>query len=87
MAAWDAYAKALSVPLACALGGAVKPMRAYNSCGLWIKDPALLADEAAELLSEGGYSALKLRIGRPEFQAGSGRGAQREEAHRRRHHR
>jgi mandelate racemase len=45
----------------------VRPVRAYNSCGLWIKDPALLADEAAELLAEGGYSAVKLRIGRPSF--------------------
>jgi mandelate racemase len=67
MAAWDAYAKGLGVPLVCALGGPVKPVRAYNSCGLWIKDPALLADEAAELLAEGGYSAVKLRIGRPNF--------------------
>ncbi|HYJ19039.1 MAG TPA: enolase C-terminal domain-like protein [Burkholderiales bacterium] len=67
MAAWDACAKALNVPLACALGGSVKPIRAYNSCGLWIKDPSLLADEAAQLLSEGNFSALKLRIGRPDF--------------------
>jgi mandelate racemase len=67
MAAWDAHAKALKVPLAVALGGSVKPIRAYNSCGLWIKDPALLADEAAELVSEGNYSAVKLRIGRPDF--------------------
>jgi mandelate racemase len=67
MAAWDACAKALNVPLACALGGTVKPIRAYNSCGLWIKDPALLADEAAQLLSEGNFNAVKLRIGRPDF--------------------
>lgn len=67
MAAWDAHAKGLGVPLVCALGGQPKPVRTYNSCGLWIKDPGLLADEAAELLSEGGYSAVKLRIGRPNF--------------------
>jgi mandelate racemase len=67
MAAWDAYAKGLNVPLACVLGGAVKPIRAYNSCGLWIKDPALLADEASQLLSEGNFNAVKLRIGRPDF--------------------
>lgn len=67
MAAWDACAKALGVPLACALGGTVKPIRAYNSCGLWIKDPALLADEASQLLAEGGFGAVKLRIGRPDF--------------------
>src|SRR5260221_6686513 len=67
MAAWDAYAKSLGVPLVRALGGEVKPIRAYNSCGLWIKDPALLADEASQLIAEGGFSALKLRIGRPNF--------------------
>jgi mandelate racemase len=67
MAAWDAYAKALGVPLAVALGGSIKPIRAYNSCGLWIKDPALLADEASALLAEGNYGAVKLRIGRPDF--------------------
>ena len=67
MACWDAHAKALGVPLVCALGGEVKPIRAYNSCGLWIKDPALLADEAAQLVAEGGYNAVKLRIGRPNF--------------------
>jgi mandelate racemase len=67
MAAWDAHAKALNVPLVVALGGSVKPVRAYNSCGLWIKDPGLLGDEAAELVSEGNYGAVKLRIGRPDF--------------------
>ena len=67
MAAWDACAKGLGVPLACALGGTVKPIRAYNSCGLWIKDPALLGDEASQLLSEGSFKAVKLRIGRPDF--------------------
>jgi mandelate racemase len=67
MACWDAHAKALGVPLVRALGGEVKPIRAYNSCGLWIKDPGLLADEAAQLVAEGDYSAVKLRIGRPNF--------------------
>src|SRR5258708_2927455 len=67
MAAWDAYAKSLGVPLVRALGGEVRPVRAYNSCGLWIKDPALLADEATQLVAEGGFSAVKLRIGRPNF--------------------
>ena len=67
MACWDAHAKALGVPLVRALGGEVKPIRAYNSCGLWIKDPALLADEASQLVAEGGYGAVKLRIGRPNL--------------------
>lgn len=67
MAAWDAHAKALGVPLVRALGGQVKPVRAYNSCGLWIQDPARVADEAEQLLAEGGFRAVKLRIGRPDF--------------------
>ena len=67
MAGWDACSKALGVPLVRALGGEVKPVRAYNSCGLWIKDVALLADEASQLIAEGGYGAVKLRIGRASF--------------------
>jgi mandelate racemase len=67
MAAWDAHAQALGVPLVSALGGQVKPVRAYNSCGLWIQDPARVADEAVQLLAEGGFGAVKLRIGRPDF--------------------
>jgi mandelate racemase len=67
MAVWDAHARALGVPLARALGGAVKPIRAYNSCGLWIQDPARVADEADQLMQEGGFNAVKLRIGRPDF--------------------
>ena len=67
MAAWDAFAKGLGVPLVRALGGEVRPVRAYNSCGLWIQDPARLADEASQLLAEGGFNAVKLRIGRPNF--------------------
>ncbi len=68
MAAWDAHAKAQDLPLACALGGEVRPIRSYNSCGLWIQEPATLADEAEELLREGQFTALKLRIGRSSFQ-------------------
>ena len=67
MAVWDALAKAQSLPLVRALGGDVKAIRAYNSCGLWIQDPASLADEAEHLREEGDYTALKLRLGRPNF--------------------
>ena len=67
MALWDALAQSQQLPLARALGGEVKPIRAYNSCGLWIQDPSKLADQAEELLAEGNYSAVKLRIGRPDF--------------------
>ena len=67
MALWDALAQSQQLPLARALGGEVKPIRAYNSCGLWIQDPSKLVDQAEELLAEGNYSAVKLRIGRPDF--------------------
>ena len=64
MAAWDALAKAADVPLCVLLGGSVGPVPAYNSNGLWLKEPEALAQEAAELVTEGGFSALKLRLGR-----------------------
>ncbi len=67
MAAWDALAQSQGMPLARALGGEVRPIRAYNSNGLWIQDPAKVADEAEQLLSEGNFSAVKIRIGRPDF--------------------
>ena len=66
MCAWDALARAQNVPLVKLLGGEVKPVRAYNSCGLWIQPVARLADEAQVLLAEGNYSAVKLRLGRDD---------------------
>jgi mandelate racemase len=67
MAAWDALARSQEMPLARTLGGELRPIRAYNSCGLWIQDPGKVADEAEQLLSEGHFSAVKIRIGRPDF--------------------
>jgi mandelate racemase len=64
MAAWDALAKAANMPLATFLGGSVGSVPAYNSNGLWLGDVARLAAEAAELVAEGGFAALKLRLGR-----------------------
>ena len=37
---------------------------AYNSNGLWLTDVATLAREAGELVAEGGFAGLKLRLGR-----------------------
>jgi mandelate racemase len=34
---------------------------------LWIQEPFKVADEAEKLLAEGNFSAVKMRIGRPEF--------------------
>jgi mandelate racemase len=64
MAAWDALAKASGVPLCVLLGGSVGPVKAYNSNGLWLQAPEVLGAEAVELRDEGGFSALKLRLGR-----------------------
>jgi mandelate racemase len=64
MAAWDALAKAAGQPLCVLLGGSVGAVRSYNSNGLWLKDPVAVANEAIELRDEGGFSGLKLRLGR-----------------------
>ena len=80
-ACWDAMAIAAGVPLVELLGGRVRPVRAYNSNGLSVRDSELgiressrvqgswseLADEAEELLEEGGFSAVKLRLGYPSL--------------------
>jgi mandelate racemase len=64
MAAWDALGKAANLPLCVLLGGTVGPVRAYNSNGLWLKEPKAVAAEAVELRDEGGFTGLKLRLGR-----------------------
>ena len=64
MAAWDALARAADLPLAVLLGGTVGPVPAYNSNGLWLTPVDTLADEAAALAAEGGFTGLKLRLGR-----------------------
>jgi mandelate racemase len=64
MAAWDALAKASGVPLCVLLGGSVGPVKAYNSNGLWLQAPEVLGADAIALRDEGGFGALKLRLGR-----------------------
>lgn len=64
MAIWDALAKASNMPLCALLGGTVGAVPAYNSNGLWLKDPMAVANEAVELRDEGGFKGLKLRLGR-----------------------
>jgi mandelate racemase len=64
MAAWDALAKAADCPLCVLLGGSVGPVKAYNSNGLWLSEPEAVAEEALELRDEGGFTGLKLRLGR-----------------------
>ncbi len=67
MAAWDALAKAVGVPLCVLLGGSVGPVKAYNSNGLWLREPKAVAAEAIELCDEGGFRGLKLRLGREKI--------------------
>ncbi|HUF81564.1 MAG TPA: enolase C-terminal domain-like protein [Burkholderiales bacterium] len=67
-ACWDALARAAGLPLASFLGGAPRPVPAYNSCGLGLMKPPALADEAEKLLS-GGFRAVKLRLGYPTLEA------------------
>jgi mandelate racemase len=68
MAAWDAFGQAQELPLVRLLGGAPRPIPAYNSKGLGIMPVKALAKEATELVEEG-FGAIKLRLGRPEAKA------------------
>lgn len=62
VACWDALALAASQPLVTLLGGVSRPVPAYNSNGLGLMPVEKLADEA-EALAEGGFRAVKLRLG------------------------
>lgn len=68
MAAWDALAKAVGLPLAVLLGGTTGEVPAYNSNGLWLTEPETLAREASELAAEGGFRGFKLRLGRDKLE-------------------
>jgi mandelate racemase len=68
VACWDALAVAAGKPLAILLGGSLRPIPAYNSNGLGLMPPEAAADEAERLL-EGGFSAVKLRLGHPTLAA------------------
>lgn len=64
IAMWDALAVGADRPLAELFGGARASVPAYNSGGLGLMAPRAAADEAAELL-DGGFRALKVRLGHP----------------------
>ena len=64
MAIWDALAKSAAMPLAVLLGGTTGNVRAYNTNGLWLRPLGKLAREAEELVAEGGFKAIKMRLGR-----------------------
>jgi mandelate racemase len=65
MAAWDALGQAQGLPLARMLGGAPRPVPAYNSNGLGLLPLKDLPREAQSLVKEG-LRAVKLRLGRPK---------------------
>ncbi len=64
MAFWDALAKAAGLPLAKYLGGSLGPVRAYNTNGLWLIPLDKLQAQAKELVAEGDFKAIKIRLGR-----------------------
>jgi mandelate racemase len=66
MASWDALAKSCEMPLVRLLGGELREIPAYNSCGLGMIGGDRAAEEAQELLGPG-FSALKVRLGYPEL--------------------
>ncbi|MDO8875513.1 MAG: enolase C-terminal domain-like protein [Pseudolabrys sp.] len=69
VACWDAVAIAADQPLVTLLGAEIRPIPAYNSCGLGIKDDlGELAAEAETLLAMDGFKAVKLRLGYPTLQ-------------------
>jgi mandelate racemase len=65
MAAWDALGQAQGLPLTRLLGGTPRPVPAYNSNGLGLLPLKDLPREAQSLVREG-FSAVKLRLGRPQ---------------------
>ena len=61
---WDASSKIANEPLCVHLGGSIEPVKAYNSCGLWLdnnKDESF--EEAQKLMERGGFDILKIRLG------------------------
>ena len=64
MALWDAWARARGEPLARALGAELRPLRAYNSVGLYsAKEVIAIAEETLEA----GFAGLKIKVGFPTF--------------------
>ena len=64
MAFWDAWARARGEPLARALGAELRPLRAYNSVGMYDAESVLAI--AQETLA-GCYAGLKIKAGFPTF--------------------
>ena len=67
VASWDALAQGAGMSLSTFLGSSPRLVRAYNSNGLGLMPTGPLADEAEKLL-EGGFRAVKLRLGYPTLE-------------------
>jgi mandelate racemase len=67
MAACDALAVAAGVPLAALLGAAPRPIRAYLGNGIGVIPVDEVADATTKLAGEG-FSAIKIRLGRPSLE-------------------
>ena len=67
IAFWDVFAKAANLPLAVLLGSETKPIQAYNSRGLWLIPLNKIEKEIDDLLNDGSFDALKVRIGRSKL--------------------
>lgn len=60
MALWDTWARALGQPLARVLGAQPRPVKAYNSVGLY---DAASVHQIAEETRAAGYAGLKIKLG------------------------
>jgi mandelate racemase len=60
MALWDTWARALGQPLARALGAQPRPLKAYNSVGLYDASSVVAI---AEETRAAGYAGLKIKLG------------------------
>jgi mandelate racemase len=70
MAMHDALGRAHGQPLYRLLGAKSVSIQAYNSCGMGIAEPAELVAEARALAAEhGGFSHIKMRLGRTDIGA------------------
>lgn len=66
LALWDIKGKMTSMSICQLLGGHPRPMPAYLSEGFYIEGQTMdeMVQEAADAMEAGGYSSLKIRIGR-----------------------
>jgi L-alanine-DL-glutamate epimerase-like enolase superfamily enzyme len=65
MALWDIKGKAYNAPVAALLGAAGTRVAAYQSAGLWLNEPEVVARQAAEFKAAG-HTAMKMRVGRAD---------------------